>query len=252
VRIGNAAAQQFQLDVYGWMIDAGWSLARAGEPLVAETRRSLWGHADVLARRWSEPDHGIWEERELRRQHVFSKTMAWLGLDRAVRLATGAGVRTRRIRRWSVERDRIADAVRERGFDERRGTYLQEFGGRGLDAAALLMPVTGIERGDSPRIRGTIDAIRTELGAGGPLLYRYRSTGPTEGAFLPCSFWLVQALAAAGRRDEACEVFSATCRLATPLGLFAEEMDPDTGEHLGNFPQGLTHAGLVHAALALR
>jgi GH15 family glucan-1,4-alpha-glucosidase len=252
VRIGNAAAQQFQLDVYGWMIDAGWSLVSAGEPLVAETRRSLWGHADVLARRWRDPDHGIWEEREQRRHHVFSKTMAWLGLDRAARLGAGSRVGDRRIRRWSAERDRIADAVRDRGFDERRGAYTQEFGGRALDAAVLLMPVVGIEAGDSPRVLRTIDAIRTELGAGGPLLYRYRGNGADEGAFLPCSFWLVQALAAAGRRDEACEVFSATCRMATPLGLFAEELEPGTGEHLGNFPQGLTHAALVHAALALR
>jgi GH15 family glucan-1,4-alpha-glucosidase len=252
VRIGNAAAQQFQLDVYGWMIDAGWGLASAGEPLVAETRRSLWGHADVLARRWRDPDHGIWEERAQRRHHVFSKTMAWLGLDRAVRLGAGSGVADRRVRRWSTERGRIADAVRDRGFDERRGAYTQEFGGRALDAAVLLMPVAGIERGDSPRVLRTIDAIRAELGAGGPLLYRYRGDGADEGAFLPCSFWLVQALAAAGLRDEACEVFSATCRLATPLGLFAEELDPGTGEHLGNFPQALTHAALVHAALALR
>jgi GH15 family glucan-1,4-alpha-glucosidase len=250
VRIGNAAARQFQLDVYGWMIEAGWSLARAGEPLVAESRRSLWGHADVLARRWREPDHGIWEERERRRQHVFSKTMAWLGLDRAARLAADVGVRAGRVRRWALERDRIAHAVREQGFDERRGAYTQEFGGEALDAAVLLLPVAGLEPGDSPRVHRTIDAVRDELGAGGPLLYRYRAV-PEEGAFLPCSFWLAQALAAAGRRDEACEVFAAACRLATPLGLFAEEMDPGGREHLGNFPQALTHASLVHAALAL-
>jgi GH15 family glucan-1,4-alpha-glucosidase len=251
VRIGNAAARQFQLDVYGWMIDAGWSLARAGEPLVPETRRSLWGHADVLAGRWREPDHGIWEEREQVRHHVFSKTMAWLGLDRAARLGADLGVRADRVRRWAIERDRIAVAVRERGFDERKGAYTQEFGGDALDAAVLLLPVAGLEPGDSPRVHGTIDAIRGELGAGGSLLYRYRGTVPEEGAFLPCSFWLAQALTAAGRRDEACEVFSSTCRLATPLGLFAEEMDPGAREHLGNFPQALTHASLVHAALAL-
>jgi GH15 family glucan-1,4-alpha-glucosidase len=142
--------------------------------------------------------------------------------------------------------------VRDEGFDERRGAYTQELGGDALDAAVLLLPVTGLERGDSPRVLGTIHAIWDELGAGGPLLYRYRGQEPDEGAFLPCSFWLAQALAAAGRRDDACEVLSSMCRLATPLGLFAEEMDPGTRDHLGNFPQALTHASLVHAALALR
>ncbi|MGH2637047.1 MAG: glycoside hydrolase family 15 protein [Actinomycetota bacterium] len=249
VRVGNAAVEQFQLDTYGWMIDAGWTLAGAGGELVRETRRSLWGHADVLASRWSAPDHGIWEIRGAPRHYVHSKAWAWLGLDRALRLGERFGRRARR-RRWSAQRDAVATDVRDRGFDEGRGCYVQSYGSDALDAATLLLPVTGFEEDGERRLDRTIDAIRGELGTGGPLLYRYVSPG--EGAFLPCSFWLVQALAAVGRREEASEVFAAACRLATPLGLFAEEMEPATREHAGNFPQALTHAALVHAALALR
>ncbi|MGH8826079.1 MAG: glycoside hydrolase family 15 protein, partial [Jiangellaceae bacterium] len=123
-------------------------------------------------------------------------------------------------------------------------------------AALLILPLLGIEDADSPRVRGTINAIRDELSAGGPLLYRYRpgrdGLPGAEGAFLPCSFWLVQALAHTGRRAEAVELFEALLDLANPVGLFGEEMDPATGAHLGNFPQALTHAGLIQAALALR
>jgi GH15 family glucan-1,4-alpha-glucosidase len=250
VRVGNEAVDQFQLDVYGWMIDAAATFADAGGELVRETRRSMWGHADVLAERWAEPDHGIWELRGGRRHYVHSKAMAWTGLDRAIRLAGRFRVRERRLGRWAAERDRIHRDLRERGFDERRGSYVQHYGGEDLDAATLLLGVYGVERPDDPRMLGTIDAVRRELGAGGPLVYRFAPRG--EGAFLPCSFWLAQALAAAGRRDEAADVFTSACGLATPLGLFAEEMEPGSRRHLGNVPQALTHAALVHAALALR
>jgi GH15 family glucan-1,4-alpha-glucosidase len=143
-----------------------------------------------------------------------------------------------------------------RGFDPTLGSYTRSYGSGDLDAAVLILPLLGIEDPGSPRVRDTIDAIRAELSAGGPLLYRYppgRDGLPgSEGAFLPCSFWLVQALARTDRRPEAVELFEALLEHATPLGLYGEEMEPQTGAHLGNFPQALTHAALIQAALALR
>jgi GH15 family glucan-1,4-alpha-glucosidase len=249
VRIGNDAVEQFQLDTYGWMIDAGWGYLRETGDLYRETWRELRGHADLLADRWDEPDHGIWELRGERRHYVHSKAMAWIGLDRALRIAERLRVSERRRRRWLAARDAVASAVRRLGFDDDLKSYTQSFGGRELDAALLAMPITRIEPRDSPRLHGTIDAIARELGAGDPLLYRFAPSG--EGAFLPCSFWMSRALTETGRVEEGREVFEATCALATDLGLFAEEMDPTTREHTGNFPQAFTHTALVEAATAL-
>jgi GH15 family glucan-1,4-alpha-glucosidase len=249
VRVGNAAAEQFQLDVYGWMIDAGWGHLRETGELYRETWRELGGHADLLADRWHEPDNGIWELRGGRHHHVHSKVMAWIGLDRALHIGERLGTSERRRRRWLHARDAVADAVRRLGFNQDIGSYTQSFGSRELDAALLAMPIARIEPRDSPRVLGTIDAIARGLDAGYPLLYRFGPTG--EGAFLPCSFWWSRALIETGRIEEGREVFDATCALASDLGLFAEEIDPSTGEHAGNFPQAFTHAALVEAAAAL-
>ena len=249
VRVGNAAVDQFQLDAYAWMIDAGWAYRERTGRLYAETWRALRGHADVLARRWMEPDHGIWELRGARRHYLHSKLMAWHGLDRALQMAERLPATERRKRSWTIARSQLADEIRRRGFDESRKRYLQAFDSPDPDASLLGSPMRRFEPGDSPRLHGTIDAIRRELGAGGPLLYRTPPDG--EGAFLPCSFWLSSALAAAGRVEEAREVFEQSCALATPLGLFAEEFDPTTKEHLGNFPQAFTHSSLVLTAADL-
>jgi GH15 family glucan-1,4-alpha-glucosidase len=256
VRAGNAAADQHQLDGYGWVLDAAWIVTSLGGRLSAEAWRAMAGFADQVARRWREPDAGIWEIRDDARHHVHSKLMAWLALDRALRIADTRPLRERRRRKWRDERDAIAHEVRELGFDEARGSYVRSYGAADLDAALLVLPLLGIDPPDSRRVAGTIDAIACELDAGGPLLYRYppgRDGLPgTEGAFLPCAFWLVQALAKTGRIDEAADRFRALLDLATPLGLFGEEMDPSSHEHLGNYPQALTHSALVQAALALR
>ena len=249
VRVGNAAIDQFQLDAYGWMLDAGWSLARTGGSLVRESLGTLWAYADVIAERWREPDHGIWELRGEPRHYVHSKAMAWVGLDRALRLAQRYQVRTTRLRRWTEERERIGQEVRERGFDDGLGSYVQAFGDPLPDASALLLPLWGLD-GDDARMRRTIETVRRDLGAGGPLLYRFPRQG--EGAFVACSFWLVQALAVTGRVDEAIDMFSSACGLATSLGLLAEEIDPASGEQQGNFPQALSHSALVQAALSIR
>jgi GH15 family glucan-1,4-alpha-glucosidase len=256
VRVGNGAADQHQLDGYGWVVDAAWLLTEAGHDLSSEAWRATAGFADRVARRWREPDAGIWEIRDDAQQHVHSKLMAWLALDRALRIAETRRLRPRRRRDWNEQRTAIAQSLRDFGFDEARGSYVRSYGSRELDASLLVLPLLGIEAPDSPRVHGTIDAIARELDAGGPLIYRYppgRDGLPgAEGAFLPCAFWLVQALAKTGRIAEAADRFTALLDLATPLGLYAEEMDPSSHAHLGNYPQALTHAALVQAALALR
>jgi GH15 family glucan-1,4-alpha-glucosidase len=241
--------------VYGWVLDAAWGLAGAGRRLHGETWRAMCGLADFVARNWRRPDAGIWEVRGEQRHYVHSKLMGWLTLDRAVALADTHRTSGRRVRRWSAQQRALADEIRAKGFDPQRGCYVRSYGSPELDGALLLLPSLGFEEPGSPRLEATVAAIQRELHAGGPLLYRYRpanqGTERTEGAFLACSFWLVDALARLGHREEAGSLFEDLCKRSNVLGLFAEEMDPLTGEHLGNFPQGLTHAALLQAAMAL-
>jgi GH15 family glucan-1,4-alpha-glucosidase len=182
--------------------------------------------------------------------------MAWLSIDRALRIADTHRLSARRRQRWNAELAAIAEDVRSHGFDETLGSYTRHYDAQELDAALLVLPLLGIEAADSPRVSGTIDAVTSDLDAGHPLLYRYPPGSDglpgTEGAFLPCAFWLVRALAVTGRVAEAMDRFDALIQLASPLGLYGEEMDPGTHQHLGNYPQALTHAALVQAALALR
>jgi len=203
-----------------------------------------------------EPDAGIWEIRGDAAHHVHSKLMAWLALDRALRIAAELGVSGRRRRWWQTQRDAIAAEVTSHGFNTSKASYTRSYGSDDLDAAVLVLPLLGIEPPGSPRVDSTIDAISRELRAPGPLLYRYPpgqdGLAGTEGAFVPCSFWLVQALAKTGRQIEAAERFAELLALGSPLGLYAEEIDPTSRQHLGNYPQALTHAALVQAALALR
>lgn len=256
VRVGNGAAHQHQLDGYGWVLDAAWNLVRQGHRLNSETWRAMRGFTDLVARRWPEPDAGIWEIRADAAQHVHSKIMGWLALDRALRIARSHPISGLRQRRWEAARNELAADIRTRGFDADRNTYTRSYGSADLDSALLILPVTGFEPRDSLRLRGTVDAVSAELSAGYPFLYRYppgRDGLPgDEGAFLPCSFWLAQALALTGRATEAAEIFEAVLEKAGPLGLFSEEIDPATGAFLGNYPQAMTHAALIQAALALR
>lgn len=256
VRVGNAASGQHQLDGYGWVLDAAWLLTSSGHRLYSETWRTMAGFADRVADLWREPDAGIWEVRADMAHHVHSKMMAWLALDRALRIAEGHRTAASRTRRWQVEREALREEIGRCGFDPVRATYTRSYGSTEVDAALLILPLLGLEPAGSDRVRGTVDAIARDLTAGGPLLYRYPpghdGLEGTEGAFLPCSFWMVQALARSGRRSEARALFDELVTLASPVGLYAEEMDPVTHRHLGNYPQALTHAALVQAALALR
>ncbi|HEX5087756.1 MAG TPA: glycoside hydrolase family 15 protein [Nocardioides sp.] len=256
VRAGNAAADQHQLDGYGWVLDAAWRLTDAGHRLYSETWRTMSGLADTVANRWREPDAGIWEVRADTAHHVHSKLMAWLALDRALRISVHHRTPTRRTRRWTAERAALREEIERLGFDTETGSYTRSYGSRDTDAALLILSRLGFESADSPRLQGTIDAIVRDLGAGLPLVYRYPpghdGLPGTEGAFLPCSFWLVESLARSGRAKEASALFRDLLALASRVGLYAEEMDPVTRHHLGNYPQALTHAALVQAALALR
>jgi GH15 family glucan-1,4-alpha-glucosidase len=256
VRTGNGAANQHQLDGYGWVLDAAWLLTSSGHRLHSETWRTMAGFGDTVARLWREPDAGIWEVRGDATHHVHSKLMAWLALDRALLIGARHHLSTSRRRRWEAARAALAEDIASYGFDTTRGTYTRSYGSTDVDAALLVLPLLGFEPPNSPRIRGTIETIAHELDAGGPLLYRYPpgqdGLPGGEGAFLPCSFWLVQALALSGRTAEARVLFDELLSLSSPVGLYAEEMDPHSHHHLGNYPQALTHSALVQAALALR
>jgi GH15 family glucan-1,4-alpha-glucosidase len=254
VRIGNGAGTQHQLDGYGWVVDAAWQLTRRGHHLDGETWRTMRAFADHVTANWMNPDAGIWERREVPRHHVHSKLMAWLALDRAIRIAEKRGGSPRHSRAWWAAAQLLGEDIRRRGYDPGIGSYTAAYGSGELDSALLLLPAVGFEAPDSPRVTGTIEAVRRRLGAGGPLLYRYRDPDGLpgdEGGFLPCSFWLVQALAQTGRRAEAETLFEELLEYCGQLGLYGEEMDPVTHEHLGNFPQSLTHSTLLQAATAL-
>ena len=257
VRFGNDARDQHQLDGYGWVLDAAWLLVSGGHPLYRETWRAMSGFADLVAERWSEPDSGIWEVPGPRRHYVHSKLMGWLALDRALRIAATHRTSGRRRARWAAARAALADDIYARGVDERHQRLTRAYDDDDeMDAAQLILPTLEFAPADAPLVRNTIAGIREQLSTESGLVYRYPpgSDGLPggEGAFLPCTFWLVQALARTGDREQAVELFDGLLARAGPLGLFAEELDPDSGAQLGNYPQAFSHATLIQAALALR
>ena len=251
VRVGNLAEEQHQLDVYGWVVDALWNLVAAGERLDPDGRRALAEYADFVADNWRRPDAGLWEVRAEPAHCVHSKVWAWIALDRAARTAGTLGMDPARASRWQREREVLARHVRRHGVDPARGCYVRSYGSRELDSALLLLPLTGFDGSDRERVAATVDAIWRELSAGDPLLYRYPvgSDGlpGSEGAFLPCSFWLLEALLRLGRREEGLSLFEQVLDIADDLLLLPEEVDPGTGAFLGNYPLALSQAGLVHA-----
>jgi GH15 family glucan-1,4-alpha-glucosidase len=255
VRVGNAASEQFQLDVYGEVMDA---LTKARDAGIGPDRRAwaiqraLLGEVEHV---WHEPDEGIWEVRGPRRHFVHSKVMAWVAFDRAVQSVERHGL-DGPVDAWRATRDAIHEEVCRRGFDAERNTFTQSYGSHALDAALLLIPAVGFLAPDDPRVVGTIEAVQRELLRDGFVL-RYPTEEaddglpPGEGAFLPCSFWLVDALAIIGRREEAETLFSRLVALANDVGLLSEEYDPRARRLVGNFPQAFTHLGLVNSVLAL-
>jgi GH15 family glucan-1,4-alpha-glucosidase len=252
VRVGNAAAKQLQLDVYGHLLDLAWRWHQRGQSPDDDYWLFLRDLVEGAATRWTERDRGIWETRKAPQHFVHSKVMCWAAVDRGVRLAK-EGARKAPTRRWTKVRDEMRTTIESRGYDRRRGVFRRAFGTRQLDGALLLIPSVGFVDYDDPRMIRTTDAIREALDHHG-LVRRYRETAEgrlKEGAFLCCSFWLAECLAYQGRMAEAREVFGRATSTGNDLGLFAEEFDPVSGEMLGNFPQGLTHLSHIAAAVAL-
>ncbi|HYP85876.1 glycoside hydrolase family 15 protein [Variovorax sp.] len=255
VRVGNAAARQLQLDIYGELMDTLHLARHAGvppQPHAWQIQRKL---LDYLERRWEEPDEGIWEIRGPRRQFTHSKVMAWVAFDRAIKSVEQFGL-DGPVARWRALRSTIHGRVCRQGFNRRRNAFVQCLGGAELDASLLLLPQLGFLPPDDPRVIGTVEAVQREL-TRGPLVWRYQThTGidnlpPGEGSFLPCSFWLVDALALIGRHAEAEALFKRVIALRNDVGLLAEEIDADSGRMLGNFPQAFSHMALVNTVRVL-
>ncbi|HEX2022930.1 MAG TPA: glycoside hydrolase family 15 protein, partial [Candidatus Thermoplasmatota archaeon] len=250
VRIGNEAATQRQLDVYGEVLDF---LHATGDP----RDDALWSAArelaETVAATWREPDSGIWEMRCEPRHFVLSKAMAWAALARAADMARSRG-EDALAQTWAREAEAVREETLARGYDEALGAFTQAYGLPLLDASNLLLPLVGFVDANDPRMRATVERTMERLMVDG-LVYRYLNAGDGlpggEATFTYCTFWLVEVLAMQGRVADARRLLDALCARATPLGLFAEEMEPFTGRHLGNFPQGFPHAGLVSAAAAL-
>lgn len=253
VRIGNGAVDQLQLDTYGELLQTAWVYAEAGGTLDTDIGRRLAGTANLVCRMWREPDAGIWEARSVPVHCTHSKMMCWVALDRATRLADRGLVPRRHQARWREQAAACRDFVEQRCFSARQDAYVRFAGSEELDAGVLLGLLSGYGDPHSPRWRGTVEAVRRELGHG-PYVYRYTGedgmTG-TEGAFVSCSFWLAESLARTGQVDEATALMDELVGLANDVGIYAEQIDPDTGEFLGNLPQGLSHLALISAATAI-
>ncbi len=255
VRVGNAAHDQFQLDVYGVVVEAAYQFVQQGGRLDRATGRMLVGFGKTVCRCWQEPDDGIWEIRSDRQHHTYSKVLAWAALDRLLRLHEQGHVRAP-VGRFNAQREAIRAAVETRGYNEQLGSYVATFDGETLDASLLELWRYGYVRADAPRMIATRKRIYEHLGRDG-MLDRYPASvddglPPGEGAFGICSFWGVSCLAAQGEVAEATRLFEGLLAHANEVGLYAEELDPTSGAHLGNFPQAFTHLGLIDAALALR
>jgi GH15 family glucan-1,4-alpha-glucosidase len=252
VRVGNAAHRQYQLDVYGEVLDALHQMRCLGVDEDPNSWAVQTAILEFLETGWKAPDEGIWEVRGPRRDFVHSKVMAWVGLDRAVRGVEAFGL-DGPVDRWRACRDAVHREVLEEGFDAERNTFTQYYGSKALDASTLMIPLVGFLPADDPRVVGTVDAVQRELMVDG-FVRRYESEDgidglpPGEGAFLPCSFWLADALSMLGRTEEARALFERLAGLANDVGLLSEEYDPVSGRLLGNFPQAFTHVSLINTA----
>jgi len=254
VRVGNDAWRQHQLDVYGALLDAAWTLRAQLSSMTESTRAFLVASVQAAATRWGEDDQGIWEMRGPARPFVHSKLMCWVALDRGLALADVLAVDDRLRADWTAVRDEIREAIQTRGWNEQRQAFSQSFGSSDLDASVLLMAITGFLPADDERLASTVDAIEADLRDDRALIFRYRGddgfTEP-EGTFLMCTFWLAHALAVIGQPARARTVLDRAAEYATELGLFAEQVDPTTGALWGNFPQAFSHLGFVNAAQAV-
>jgi GH15 family glucan-1,4-alpha-glucosidase len=253
VRIGNQAVGQVQLDVYGEVLSAIHFAWKAGKYNPSELWNSISLMLDWIADHWQEPGSGIWEIRGGKRHFVYGRAMLWVALDSGIDIAKSLHL-PGQLDRWRQERDRIRAEVLDKGWSKKLNAFKQSYEDETLDAANLLLPVMGFIEGTDPRMISTIDATLQQLVSNG-LCYRYRSAPEgvkgKEASFVLCTFWLINALILANRVDEAAARFEEMLSRSTPLGLFAEEIDPATGEHLGNFPQAFSHIGVINVAVSL-
>jgi GH15 family glucan-1,4-alpha-glucosidase len=252
VRIGNGAAHQVQLDVYGAVLESIWLYADQVGHVDGDTAKEVAKIADYVSRHWRDPDNGIWEVRAERTDFIQSKALCWVALDRACRLAE-RGIIPDRSDSWHEAAAAIREFIDAEGWDDERQSYVRAPNLRELDASLLTLAILGCGDPKGERLRGTVAAIERELREG-PFVDRYRGEDGVpgeEGAFLTCSFWLVDAFAHQGRLDEARNLMDELVGLANDVGLYSEEIHPETREFLGNFPQGLTHLALVHAAVSI-
>ena len=253
VRIGNGAAKQKQLDIYGELINAIYETSRYGEDFPEENWHFVKKIVDYVCQIWNTRDAGIWEVRGESRHFVYSKLMCWVALDRGIKIAKLRGFDAP-LERWKEVSDEIGNSLLLRGFSRRLNSFVQSFGSETLDATSLLIPMTGFLPFDDPHVQGTIDATLKGLMSKDGLVYRYQGEDGLpgkEGAFILCSFWLADSLTLSGRVEEAERIFTNLLKYVSPLGLLAEEIDPDTGGQLGNFPQAFSHIGLINSSLYL-
>jgi len=254
VRVGNAAAEQFQLDVYGEIMDAMHLARRVGIRTGSNSWHLQRHLVEFVQKNWMQPDEGIWEIRGPRRHFTHSKVMAWVAVDRAVKAVEEFNLEGD-VERWRALRQEIFDDVCSKGFNPKRNAFTQSYDSEQLDASCLMIPLVGFLPATDPRVVGTVQAIRRELVFGG-LVYRYHPTEsvtvdglpPGEGAFLPCSFWLVDCLHLMGQSDEARSLFNKLLAMRNELGLLAEEYDPKYRRLVGNYPQAFSHIGLINSA----
>jgi GH15 family glucan-1,4-alpha-glucosidase len=252
VRTGNEARSQFQLDTYGEVVEAAALYAEHFARLDRTAQRVLIGLGRYVAKNWERPDRGMWESRAGGKDHTHSRLMCWTALDRLLKLEKHGLLRKAPVDLFARERERIRRQIEERAWNPRLGSYAKTLDSDQLDASLLRMAWYGFEPADSPRMKRTGERIFERLDAGHGLLYRHKAN-PPEGAFGACGFWAVEYLAkGGGTLDDAHRLFRELLRFRTPAGLFSEEIDPATGEALGNIPQAFTHVGLISAALTLQ
>jgi len=254
VRVGNGAYSQFQLDIYGEVMDSAHLYRRFGGEMDEKYWEYLRRVVDFVIEHWREPDEGIWETRGGRQHFVFSKVMCWVALDRAIKAARALKL-PGDIEKWRAVRAEIKADVLEKGFDAERGVFVQSYGSKALDASNLMLPLVGFIPADDPRMRATIEATERELTSPHGFVYRYLGmddglTGK-EGTFTICTFWLADDLIALGELDKARALFEKLRGYANDLGLFSEEIDADTGAMLGNFPQAFSHLAFINTAVLL-